>query len=90
MDTQTRILTNELYDQYAKKAEHYAELWGVDNHHVIQIITSIMLHRDGLRPGGGFVEAVVSNNLRLAVGRADDTVYKHLKVIVAAAQNCHI
>ena len=90
MDTQFRILTNELYDQYTDKAKEYAELWGVDDAHVIQIITSIMLHRDGLRQGGGFVEAVVNNNLHLAVGRADNTVYKHLKVIVSAAQNCYI
>ena len=59
MESKTFILSNELYDQYTNKAKEYAGLWGIDDAHVIQIMTSIMLHRDGLRKGGGFVEAVV-------------------------------
>ena len=90
METQTRILTQELYNQYLTAAKNYAKCWNVEDSHVIQIMTSVMLHRDEIRPGGGFVEAVVTNNLRLAVGRADNTCSKYLNVIVATMQNCYI
>jgi hypothetical protein len=87
---ETRIYNQETLDKYTKAAEEYAKLWNVTDAHVIQIMTSVMLHRDGLRPGGGFVQSVVDNKLDLAVGRADDTCAKYLKEIVATKQNCHV
>jgi hypothetical protein len=87
---ETRIYNQEVDDMYHKAAVDYAKLWNVTDAHVIQIMKSVMLHRDGLRPGGGFVQSVVENNLNLAVGRADDTCAKYLKEIVAAKQNCYV
>lgn len=63
-----QILTNELYDIYIDTAKSFANLYNVESEHVIQIIASVMMHRDDLRPGGGFVQAVVENDLYMAVG----------------------
>jgi hypothetical protein len=41
--------------------------------HIAQIGASIVMHKAGLRSGGGFVEAVCDNNLVSAAGRADST-----------------
>lgn len=90
MERQVVILTDELYDQYSQVAQKYAEQWKVNDSHVIQIITSVMLHRDGLRNGGGFVQAVVDNNLHQALSRADISCYENLKTIVAAFNYCYI
>jgi hypothetical protein len=85
-----QILTNELYDKYVQTAKDFAKLYNVESDHVIQIIASVMLHRDNLRPGGGFVESVVNNDLFMAVGKADPTCFANLKVIVASAKMCYV
>jgi hypothetical protein len=87
---ETKIYNREVDDMYHKAAADYAKLWNVTDVHVIQIMKSVMLHRDGLRPGGGFVQSVVENNLSLAVGRADKTCAKYLKEIVATKDNCYV
>jgi hypothetical protein len=84
------VYTQETYDKYFKAAEDYARMWGITDVHVIEIMTSVMLHRDNLRPGGGFVQSVVANDLYQAINRADDTCIKYLKQIVAAKYNCHV
>jgi len=49
--------------------------------HVINIGTSIMCNKWGIKyDGGGFVDAVLENNLSKAVGRADNTNAKALKL----------
>ena len=85
-----QILTNELYDIYIDTAKSFANLYNVESEHVIQIIASVMMHRDDLRPGGGFVQAVVENDLYMAVGRADPSCFANLKVIVASAKQCYV
>lgn len=85
-----QILTNELYDTYIDTAKSFANLYNVESEHVIQIIASVMMHRDDLRPGGGFVQAVVENDLYMAVGRADPSCFANLKVIVASAKQCYV
>lgn len=85
-----QILTNELYDKYFNTAKEFAKLYNVDSDHITQIIASVMLHRDDLRPGGGFVQSVVENDLYMAVGKADPSCFANLKVIVASAKQCYI
>lgn len=80
----------ELHSKYLKAAQDYAKMWNITDEHVIQIMMSVMLHRDGIRTGGGFVQSVVDNNLDQAVSRADDTCLKYLRQIVAAKHNCHV
>jgi len=42
--------------------------------HIAQIGASIVMHKAGLRTGGGFVEAVCNNDLVSAAGRADSVM----------------
>ena len=48
-----------------------------DQRHIVHIGSSIMMHRDGILNGGGFVTAFVNNDLIDAVNRADKTVINH-------------
>ena len=50
--------------------------------HIVNIARSIMLHRDGILNGGGFVTAVCENNLELAVQRADSVCAESLQYFV--------
>jgi hypothetical protein len=83
--------TMDIVNQYNKAAEKFAASYGVTNSHIISIIASVMMTRDkrGL-PGGGFVTAVVTNDLYKAVSSADMECYNHLKVIVAANQYAYL
>jgi hypothetical protein len=83
-------LTDELHESYRKKAKEYAKSWKVMNPHVIHLMLSIMLDRDGLMDGGSFVKAVNRNDLQDAVMRADAISMSHLKILVATKNNCHV
>ena len=52
--------------------------------HILDIVVSVMMHRDGVMRGGGFVEAICNNDLRAALARADDECKEHLRVIALA------
>lgn len=58
--------------------------------HIIRIAASIMMHRDGVLPGGGFVTAVCENNLNGAFNRADSTMIKALRYMVWVHQFCYV
>jgi hypothetical protein len=55
--------------------------------HIIDIIASVYMTKHNFRKGGGFVRAVISNNLSQAFSRADSTILKALRVIVYANEN---
>ncbi len=57
--------------------------------HTIHLGASVLMNRDGIRPGGHFVEAICNNNLRDAVNRADSTAIKGLKFFVYCYNNIH-
>jgi len=76
---------------YQKAAADFADLYDVNDSHVISIIASVMMTRDGQGiPGGGFVQAVVDNDLYSAISRADSTSLKNIKVISAANKMAHL
>ena len=78
----------DIVEKYMESAREFALLYGVISPHIINIISSVMMTRDDVGyPGGGFVEAVVTNNLYLAISRADMECYNNLKVIVASVDN---
>jgi hypothetical protein len=52
--------------------------------HVTDIVASIFMTKYGYRQGGGFVQAVIENDLYQAFSRADATIVKALKIIVWA------
>jgi hypothetical protein len=81
----------DIVNQYRSAAREFALSYDVDNEHIISIIASVMMTRDkkGLI-GGGFVKAVVSNDLFRAISNADVTCLNHIKVIVAANQYAYL
>jgi hypothetical protein len=83
--------TMDIVTQYRLSAEEFAMQYDVTSSHIITIIASVMMTRDGKGvPGGGFVQSVVSNDLFSAVSRADNECYSNLKVIVAANQYAYL
>jgi len=55
--------------------------------HVTDIVASIFMTKYGYRQGGGFVQAVIENNLSQAFSRADSTIVRALKIIVWANES---
>lgn len=55
--------------------------------HVTDIVASVFMTQYGYRQGGGFVQAVIENNLSGAFSRADSTIVKALKIIVWANES---
>jgi hypothetical protein len=82
---------DEVRAKYRQRAIQHAKEWREDvSEHIIDIIISVMLTRDGIMQGGGFVQAICQNDLRNAVGRADGDCIKHLKLITMAHTNAFI
>jgi hypothetical protein len=84
-------MTNEhsIYHAVAEKAFHnfYGQPYRVmppenDWSHIINIGRSILMHRDKVLGGGGFVTAVCQNDLVSAVQRADSVCQKNLSYFV--------
>jgi len=81
----------EIVNQYQIAAEEFALEYDVTNAHIINIIASVMMTRDGKGlQGGGFVQSVVNNDLFGAISKADSECYNNLKVIVAANQYSYL
>lgn len=73
---------------YKAAAQKWAAMYIVDNQHAIDIAASVLMTRDGVLQGGSFVQAIIDNNLREAIGRADDVCINYLKFFVAINHNC--
>lgn len=85
--------TMDIREQYREKALQFAKDWGyvTVSDHILNIMVSIMATRDKTSyAGGGFVEAIVSNNLYLAVSRADSECSQHLKLLTLCCNNCYL
>ena len=81
----------EIVKQYQLAAEEFALEYEVTNPHIINIIASVMMTRDGKGlQGGSFVQSVVDNDLSGAISKADDVCYQNLKVIVAACDYAYL
>ena len=78
------------FEQYYEKATKFAKQYNVEDDHIINIIRSVMMHRDGVMTGGSFVNAVVENQLFEAINRADPRCLSNLKVIVASNHYCFL
>jgi hypothetical protein len=79
---------NKFYETAREFVKKYEENV---SEHIIDIIVSVMVTRDGVGPmGGSFVQSIVNNNLFDAVNRADQDCLKNLKIIVAANRYCHL
>jgi hypothetical protein len=81
----------ELRETYRKSVLKFTEGWKAElTDHQVDIMISIMLHRDQIQMGGSFVEAIANNDLYCAVSRADSENIKNLKLITLCFKNNHI
>jgi hypothetical protein len=78
-------------EQYYQKVTEFAKQYGpLPSNHILDIMVSVMRTRDNDGwQGGGFVTAVIQNNLSSAISRADNDCLSNLKLIVATKENCH-
>ena len=82
----------DIREQYRERAIQFAKEWNEDvSEHIIDVMVSIMATRDkSSYPGGGFVQAVVDNNLYLAMSRADMDCRKNLFLLTMCKANCYL
>jgi hypothetical protein len=82
----------DIREKYRERAIQFAKEWNENvSEHIIDIMVSIMVTRDKTSyPGGGFVEAVVANNLFLAMSRADMDCRKNLFLLTMCKANCYL
>ena len=82
----------DIREKYRERAIQFAKEWREDvSEHITDIMVSIMATRDKTSyPGGGFVEAVVANNLFLAMSRADMDCRKNLFLLTMCKANCYL
>jgi hypothetical protein len=83
----------DIREQSRERAIEFAKEWGFENvsSHILDIMVSIMCTRDkSSYAGGGFVEAVVANNLYLAMSRADTDCRNNIFLLTMCNMNCHL
>lgn len=83
----------DIREQYRERAIQFANEWGCGDvsNHILDIMVSIMATRDkSSYAGGGFVEAVVANNLYLAMSRADSDCRNNIFILTMCCANCHL
>jgi hypothetical protein len=68
--------------QYDYVARDLAKRYAYHNisEHIVDVMISVMMHRDGYQRGGSFVEAINDNKLDEACSRADDDCINHLRL----------
>jgi hypothetical protein len=82
----------DIREKYRERAIQFAKEWREDvSEHIIDIMVSIMATRDkSSYAGGGFVQAVVDNNLYLVMSRADVDCRKNLFLLTMCNVNCYL
>jgi hypothetical protein len=82
----------DIREQYRERAIEFAKEWQVEvSDHIIDIMVSIMATRDkSSYAGGGFVQAVVDNDLYLAMNRADSDCRKNIFILTMCKANCYL
>ena len=86
-----KIKYMDIREQCRERATQFAIDYGFTNvsEHILDIMVSIMCTRDkSSYAGGGFVEAVVANNLYLALSRADTDCRNNIYLLAMCKVNC--
>lgn len=84
------------YNELEEKYNDAVVKWLVANQktnvleHIIDIITSVIMTRTKAKIGGDFAQAVVNNDLKGAINRADSEVLENLVLIVKANYNIDV
>lgn len=75
-------------EQYDIVARDLANRYGYNDVsiHIVNVMISVMMHRDGYQRGGSFVEAICDNKLDEACSRADDDCIKYLRLFSLVKQ----
>jgi hypothetical protein len=82
----------DIREKNRRRVIQFAKEWNYEevSDHIIEIMVSIMCTRDkSSYAGGGFVEAVVANNLYLAMSRADSECRDNIFLLTMCNANCH-
>ena len=74
--------------KYKAAAQRWAAMYKVEDQHAINVAASVLMTRDKVEMGGSFAQAIVDNNLRESINRADDTCIKYLKFFSIINYNC--
>ena len=81
----------ETRDKYRTAVVHFANRYNEQvSEHIIDVMISVMMTRDNVLQGGSFVQAVVANNLRESISRADAECSKQLRIITLCANFCYV
>jgi hypothetical protein len=81
----------DIREKYWDRAREFAKSYGVDaSDHIVQVMASAMMTRDNVMEGGGFVQAVVKNDLSEAISKADPACLANIRIIVLAFRFAHI
>jgi len=83
----------DVREKCRERATKFAIEYGFTNvsEHILDIMVSIMCTRDkSSYAGGGFVEAVIANNLYLALSRADTDCRNNIFLLTMCKQNCFL
>ena len=82
----------DIREKSRERAIQFAKEWDTEvSNHILDIMVSIMCTRDkSSYAGGGFVEAVVANNLYLAMSRADTDCRKNIFILTMCKANCFL
>lgn len=76
---------------YEAAAREFVNLYNETvSDHIIDIIVSVMMTRDNVQQGGGFVQAICNNDLYGAIRGADVDCAKHLRIIAISYHYAHI
>jgi hypothetical protein len=77
----------DIREQCRERAIQFAKEWNCENvsDHILDIMVSIMCTRDK-----SFVEAVVANNLYLAMSRADTDCRNNIFLLTMCKANCYV
>jgi hypothetical protein len=83
----------DIREQCRERATQFAIDYGFTNvsEHILDVMVSIMCTRDkSSYAGGGFVQAVVDNNLYLAMSRADVDCRNNIYLLTMCKANCFV
>ena len=83
----------DIREQCYERATKFAIEYGFTNvsEHILDVMVSIMCTRDkSSHAGGSFVQAVVANDLYLALSRADMDCRNNIYLLVMCNANCFI
>lgn len=83
----------DIREQCRERATKFAIDYGFTNvsEHILDIMVSIMCTRDkSSYAGGGFVQAIVDNDLYQALSRADMDCRNNIYLLTMCKANCHL